>query len=227
MDQYIFGGVLFLLCYHIMRASPLANLCTCWNFIKKWYSTHEVDCKYRQLIKLTMFKRKKDFPKLRGKASEVRGLAPALVELWEKYMSKSKSHQKILMLLQKTSRMNDIISEFPVAGGYFKLPAHAAKELAETAFLVGALQKQLSQEYTAAGIKAFTFTPKTHMLQHVALLSKHIHPALTWCYQGEDMMRNAQRLLQACVRGNSPAGTMLKAAAHYKIAMQMKFRGEA
>ena len=95
----------------------------CWNFIKRWYKDHPGGCRYRQLVKLTMFKRKKDFPKLRGKSAEIKGVAGAVLALWEKHMNnKLGLRKKVRSLLTYDLEMNTILDAYKPLDGYMCLP---------------------------------------------------------------------------------------------------------
>ena len=61
------------------------------------------------------------------------------------------------------------------------------------------------------------------MLEHCALVAQYVHPALTWCYAGEDMMGRVQRMVKACVRGATQVGSMSKATKHYMLGMHLRF----
>ena len=69
-DQYMFGSVMWLLCFVVMPETPLQNLLACWIFISRFYKEQETEHRFKFLNKLSMFVRKSGFPKLRGKAAE-------------------------------------------------------------------------------------------------------------------------------------------------------------
>jgi hypothetical protein len=72
--QYFYGSVLFLLVYHIIPGEPLHILThTIAPFIKLFQKENVVSQRYRpRLNKLTMFEKKKSFPRLRGRAADIR-----------------------------------------------------------------------------------------------------------------------------------------------------------
>ena len=171
-----------------------------------------------------MFVRKKDFPKLRGKAAEISSFGKVMLELWTAFMdSEDTTHRRIRLLLQQNLKLDTILNQYPTSDGYLALPADAATQFTETCFCVGQLHKQLGEHFKSKDIKAFNMTAKSHMLMHLALNSGDIHPKLGWCFQGEDFMRVVQTLLQSCVRGNNPFQTMKKATVHYALAKQLQY----
>ena len=66
-----------------MQGSPLGNLQELWNFLKTYQANHKVHSPYSQrLNKLSLYKKKTDFPKLRGKAAEIKDMAEAMQAMW-------------------------------------------------------------------------------------------------------------------------------------------------
>jgi len=125
--------------------------------------------------------------------------------------------------LELNIQLDKTLDDYPVSQGFFKLPEAAAEEFVETAMTMAQLTKTVSQACKASGINAFSVTAKTHDLVHIAMLSKFIHPALTWCFGGEDYMRIVQRLIQSCLSGNNFWRSPIKATSHYRLAMHLKF----
>ena len=225
-DQYIFGSVMYLICFVVLKEdNPKVNLAKVWGWIQEYYAQHKPTNRYRSLRKLTMFVRRKDFPKLRGKAAEIKGFGPVILYLWKKVMDEEdKVHRMIRLLLTKNLELDTILDAHPTSMGYFCLPPTEAEKFKKTMFSVGQLHKQLSEHFTAKEIRVFNFTAKSHMLMHLGLLSKYIHPKLGWCFQGEGFMRTVQTLLQSCVRGNHAVQAMAKATVHYNLGKQLQYK---
>ena len=92
-DGYFLGSVLFLLIFDALDGSPDDNLAFVLSSIKDYYLIHEY---WKQ--KLARFKTLKmamvianprsphaNFPRLKGKAVEIRHVAPAVLELWRNH----------------------------------------------------------------------------------------------------------------------------------------------
>ena len=172
-----------------------------------------------------MFVRKKDFPKLRGKAAEIKGFGKTAVHIWDKVMdTRDTVHRRVKVFLQKNLELDTLLDTYPTTAGHWSLPQHKAKEFKETMFTVGQLHVQLRDHFKAKGIKAFNMTAKSHMLMHIALLSEHVHLTLGWCFQSEGFMRVVQRLLQSCVRGNTAVQAMGKATIHYNLGKLLQYK---
>ena len=226
-DQYIFGSLFYLICFVVMKdlGSPKQNLLTVWKWIKEYYQENKIRNKYRSIRKLSMFVRKRDYPKLRGKAAEIKGFGPVAVHLWKKVMSpKDKVHRRVKILLETNLELDRLLDAYPTTAGHWSLPKDVAKTFKQHMFTVGQLHKQLSDHFKAIDIKIFNMTAKSHMLMHIALLSEHVHPTLGWCFQSEGFMRVVQRLLQSCVRGNTAVQAMGKATIHYNLGKLLQYK---
>ena len=222
-DQYVFGSLLYVLCFVVMTETPLENLQRCWNFIKRYYVRFNVEYRYQCLNKLSMFCRKSGFPKLRGKAAEIKGIGPALLALWEKHMRPAVTvHRQILMMMQANVNAERILAEHSDS---LRLPAGPANRFQEHVFLMCQLQGQLAEYFLdETNLKVFNRTSKLHGVCHCALLCEFLHPRMTWCFRGEDMMSKTQSIAKSSVRGNNAANAINKMAKRYKLGLHLQFK---
>ena len=187
MDQYMFGSTLYVLCYMVMTGTPEENVAWCWAFVQRFYKGNRTTTRYRYLNRLTMFVRKKGYPKLRGKAAEIRHFGPALLALWTACADPASDlHQRIKLMLKLNVRLESILTEHP---DEFALPGPAANEFEGVAFAMAQLQTAIAEHFLGQGQQLYDITSKTHMVLHCALLSKHISPRVSWCFSGEDNMK--------------------------------------
>eukprot|EP00959_Pyramimonas_sp_CCMP1952_P474014 9502732-Pyramimonas_sp.AAC.1 len=117
--MYFCGGVLWLLCYVILPSEPAVALQTVFNQCQAWWEdpSHGVSksgCFSR--LKLSMFTNPKaprnDFPKLKGKAAEIKHLLPALAWVWRYWMDEDDaSHRHIELGLRMSARIDAILSD--------------------------------------------------------------------------------------------------------------------
>lgn len=223
LDQYLFGSVLFLLTHAVMGGpTPQNNLDTAWNFIKAFYKEHKTPCQYQYLNKLSMFVRRSGFPKLRGKAAEIRHLGPALLSLWNSHCNPNLLvHRRISLVLKCNVQMESILTEHRYD---FSLPPQAAAAFKHAAFSMAQLQTQLAEHFLDSDVPLFDITPKTHMVMHCALLAGSINPRVVWCFAGEDFMQRGQTLAKSCVRGVRVSDANVKMARHYRIGLHMRFQ---
>ena len=220
-DMYFFGSVLTLLCQYLLPGSEEQNLKRCWDFLKRFYKEHSIPSPYRYLTKISMFIRKKKFPKLRGKASEVRHLAKPLSALWAHFMNKNvETHRQIDLYLRLNIQFENILDDHK---DDYALPLAAYTAFMNAAFSMMQLCSSLADHFIQEGIPMFDMTSKAHAVLEIAILSRHINPRTTWCFRGEDMMQKSQVLLQSCVRGNNGALCFRKMLAHYRLGLHMLF----
>ena len=112
----------YLLCFTILQhGTPLENLIFLDGLVQQFYKEHPVDCKYRNMSKLTMFMRKSGGPKLRGKAIEVRNFCKVLLHLWQKFHNPNLLvHKQILLYLKLSYKVDAILDrhkgEFALSG---------------------------------------------------------------------------------------------------------------
>jgi hypothetical protein len=73
--QYLYGSIMYMLVFVVMGGSDMENLTAIAAFIKKDQKARGTTHKYRpRLDKLSMFKKKKSYPRLRGRAADIMGL---------------------------------------------------------------------------------------------------------------------------------------------------------
>ena len=222
-DQYMFGAVLYILCFFVMPGTPEGNISEIWQFIQAYYAEHHTKTKYRYLNKLSMFVRKTGPAKLRGRASEVKHLGAALLALWEKYMrARLEVHRKIQVMLKLNVRLEQILYE---QAGAFKFDEAAAREFRAAAFAMAQLHAELANHWRSEGYNLFDATTKTHCLLHIAMLAGCFNPRLGWCFGGEDMQQRVQLLAKSCVRGNTSTAATCKMSQHYRLGLHCLLSG--
>ena len=173
-DMVQFGSILALLVLFVMPDTPEINLASCWRFIKEWYRVHQTQMRYRSLTRLTMFLRKKAGPKLRGKAGEIRHFGEPLLALCKKRANKDDIlHKKITLLLKFNVAMEAHITQHKDDTAFPDAAAQQFQSACENMLL---LHADLAQIFAGHGMDYFSLTSKTHMLQHVAMLSACLSP---------------------------------------------------
>ena len=202
--QFLYGSIMYLLCFQILDGDELANLHQIAMFIKRFQQGDKTKHKFRpRLDKLSMFVKQKGFPKLKGRAADIRSLHSAMLACWSHYMdSANQQHLQILALLQINSELHSVLDRFSPKMGYLALPAHVHAEIVPKCFQMVQLHVQLQDHYSGTDLQIFNLTSKTHFCLHTMLLSNSIHPYLTWCFKGETKMKTVQRLWKSCLVGN-------------------------
>jgi hypothetical protein len=224
--QYVYGSVMYLLVFTLMNDEPLANLKVIGEFISEYQKTHPTTYKYRlRLDKLTMFVRKKGFPKLRGRACDIMGLHAALLALWGKFMSPGNiQHKQVRYLLQLNHQLANTLDAFSPRYGFMAVPEPQATQLEKWVLAMAQIHSQLLESFEAQGVKVFNLTAKTHFVVHSIMLARHIHPALVWCFKGETTMHMVQRLWKSCLPGTKHWGVSIKAALKHRHLMHLKLQ---
>jgi hypothetical protein len=213
---------MYLLVYYIMpSADPSENLQALSSHIFRYFRTHNFQNHYKYLNKLTMISKKDGYPKLRGKAAEVKSLGPALLSAWKHWQNPNVDmHKKNGIMLKLNVQMEAIIDEHKHA---FSLPAEAAASFRDAGFSMFKLQNNVAKHYLGdAEAKLFCVTTKSHMVMHAIDFAEYINPRLVWCFAGEDLMQHQRRLAQASVKGNKSDNALLKLAIKNKYAAHFR-----
>ena len=222
-DQYLYGSILYLLCYTILPSSPTQNLATCWQKIVDFYKANNVKNRFRSILKLSMFIRKTGVVKLRGKAGELKGICQAMLHLWQQHMNPNlETHGKIHLLLKMNSEIEEELSLF---SDEICLPKRSADKCVRLGFamiqLGSALQSHFADDEDCDK-QLFNVTAKFHMILHSLKLSYFIHPCRVWCFMGEDFMRTVQKIGESCVRGLQPTVVSSKMMSHYRLGLHLE-----
>ena len=222
--QYAYGSVMYLLTHECLPGSPLDNLKTVASFIKEIQKGDARRYKYKQrLQKLTMFVKKKGFPKLKGRAADIMGLDLAMKSCWQQFMTQgNEQHELILLFLSLNVRIGDLLDFYSPSQGSFGLPEEEWKELVTARLQMAQIHVQLRDQYEEANRSLFNLTTKTHFCLHSFILSKSLHPSLVWCFKGESTMRTVQTLWKSCLSGNKHWAVGMVASLKYRHLLHLK-----
>ena len=212
--QHFFGSVIHLLVYYLLEGEPLDNLQFVYNYIKQHQKKNQAKHPYKmKLDKLTMFQPKKGYPKLRGRAADIAGLAHCLHDLWQEQMQAGDEwHARVRLFLQYNLELKRTLETFSPTYGFTAIPQAQYDKVFQAGLTMAQLHKQLSEHFEAQDIKIFNVTSKTHFALHSLQFSKYIHPFLLWCYKGESTMHRAQTLWKSCLAGSKHWQASKKAA---------------
>ena len=185
-DQFVYGSLFKVLVRYLLpSANPLKNLATVWQDILYFYKRWNAPCRFGAIKKLTMFERKSGWPKLRGKAGEIRHLAGAMHYVWQKhYNQRLEVHRQVELYLRLNMSLEETLTEHKES---YALPPAAAAVFEETVTTMLQVLTSVAEHYLEE--KLFNLTQKSHFMQHSALLAKYISPRVLWCFQGEDMQK--------------------------------------
>ena len=166
-----------------------------------------------------MFVEPSDFPRLKGRAAEIRHVGKPLLEAAKEFLDEGNEQRvQIVMALQFSVRMEDILDE---TAGMYKLPPALADEFEDCAYYFLALNTALGR-YFHQTQHLFHTTIKFHYLIHIACAARYLHPRLGWCYSGEDFMQKMKQLVASCHRGTPPLQVMTKVVTKYTHGMHFR-----
>ena len=112
------------------------------------------------------------FPKLKGKAAEIKHLTPAILEIWEAAMNHTDSaHIAVHTCLTASVRLDEILDEHTG----FTLPESVANEFLSTAFRY-VQHNSLLANYM--DLPLFNITMKLHYMLHCARTVSYTHLTL-------------------------------------------------
>ena len=172
-DAYFFGSVLWLLCYELLPNNAATNLKYMFDQCLAYWDREGVSNHYRNL-KLSMFAKENDFPRLKGRGAEIKAMAHPLVEIWERWMDDTlDEHAFVHEGLKMSARMEDILSAHVRCP---RLPPAASNQFKESAFAFLAVQTAAAQIYNHRALFLFDVTIKNHCLAHVGLECLFMNP---------------------------------------------------
>lgn len=201
-DKYNYASVIHLLCFELMPDDPATNLDVVWAEIVEYCKAHGITDRYRHMKMGLCWKPRAphaSFPKMRGKAIEVRNLGEPLLSVWTSKMDRSNTlHQQVAFMLRCSVKMETMLKE---NREFFRYPPALASEYLQTAEKYLQLTSSIARQYNESGKRLFDLTTKHHILWHCAKSAAVLNPAKSWCYMGEDNMQHVRRLASSCLAG--------------------------
>ena len=184
------------------KGSRDENLQVVWDGIKESYRRRGVRDRFGNL-RMGMFvdvrRPRAAFPRLKGKAAELKSFGHPLLDVWQEHMSdECLQHKQVHLLLKSSVKLEDMLHEHKAL---VRFPEEIADHFLEVACRLLMLATALARHYNTHGKKLWNITIKCHYLYHAAYNARNLSPRLTWTYAGEDYMQQIKRLAQSCVRG--------------------------
>ena len=116
----------------------------------------------------------KTFPKLKGKAAELRHFGPALLEAFTAFMDEaSHQHKAVKLMLVLCQKLENILDE---CVDCYRMPVVTATEFEKCAWGIAQLNTSLANFCHPQHIILFNHTVKFHYLLHIGLLSRYTNP---------------------------------------------------
>ncbi len=201
-DKFNYASVLHVLCYEVMADDPATNLDVVWEECVAYCKLHGIKDRYRQMKPALVWKVRAphaNFPKMRGKAIEVRNLGEPLLHVWSaRCDSTNILHQQITFMLRCSVKIEAMLKEHR---GLFRYPPDIAAEFLQTTERYLQLTSSIARQYNEAGKKLWDVTTKHHILWHCAKSAELLNPSRSWCYMGEDNMQHVRKLAASSLAG--------------------------
>ena len=220
-DLSVYGSTLKLLVRHVCpHADAAANLRMVWQDVQDFYQRDATPCRFRNM-RLSMFERRgASYPKLRGKAAEVKYFCRPLHYAWTKYMNENLLvHRQLALYLKLNCELEELLI---VHKDKFALPGDDAARFQSICNSMLLLLSQIAEHFLTD--RLFNLTQKAHYIQHIALLSRFLNPRCTWCFQGEDMQKRMSTLAKSCVQGQRPGQCLTKMMLRYRLGLHLVFQ---
>ena len=204
-DKQNYGSVFYLLCYDLLPGDPATNLDVIWGEILQYCRDHNIGDRFRQM-KLSLFTKPRTplaaFPKMRGKAIEIRNLGQPLCHVWASKMDVTNMlHQQIAFMLRCSVKLENTLKD---NRQLFRYPPELADEFVKTTSQYLQLTSAIARQYNEASRKLFDMTVKHHILWHCANSLRLLNPSKSWCYMGEDNMQHGRRLASSALPSTKP-----------------------
>ena len=144
--------------------------------------------------------------------------------------ARNRARLQLYALSRHSSPYGNLQFELKVDGSLAQLKVPAlnvfafialACERSHMCFLFAQCQNALIHHYHPH-VALFNMTSKMHYVLHMGLIAQYINPGLGSCWQGEDLMNVAPRLVRAASAGNTP-GILVQNKAMDKYVYAMSF----
>ena len=224
--MHFYGSVLvvlvFLLETHAHAESYGERLETVWRHCKQYYKENSVDKPSRFTnMRIGMFTRescwRNMFPKLKGRAAEVKHFGPALMKAFATMMDTGNDdHHSIHLALQMSVNIDRILDDYPDA---FTLPPREAERFQGAVFIYLKHLTSLASRFNSRGRMVFNITVKTHCLAHIGCRVHCLNPRRAWCFSGERFMLIQRKIVASCSRGTKLEEMNAKFLHRYRYAL--------
>lgn len=198
-STYFLGSVLWMLVYRILPLAALENMSQLWTEIVAEYRTLGCPTQYSNLG-ISSFvdpaKPNSKYPKLKGRAAEIKWLAPCLRNIWERHRRPGLEEDEwVARALDTLCAMQELLDED--SRQFFM----AVPQVAEFRLLIDehlTWYCKLAGKADSVGDLLWTLAPKHHWLWHMGWKSQFLHPRRSACYQDEDFMKVVKSIVKAC-----------------------------
>ena len=225
--HFFLGSVLYLLCYIIMPQDPLSNFKRIGLMVHRIQKQLGLSSKVplSWFSKLTQFTRKSGFPKIKGKAGQIKALVPTLAIVWQRLSSQENvQHRRIGLVFKLDREIEKILNDYQPIDGYYAVPQAEANELRQKFNQKAQLMIMLEDFYRDEARPLFNVVSKLHYASHVIENANTLRPFASWCWKGEDFMQTTSVLLASSLRGRHDVSATIKALDKYRYGMHLLWK---
>lgn len=218
--QYVFGSILKYLSHHRLASDPETNAADMFTDIKAAYKAYGIKYVYTDLRVSMYWSGGSEFPRLKGKAANIKGLATPLLLLVQKHLD-DVLEECVLMkkLMESIVKLEELMDRHK---DVYVFPEASQREFVSLCFGIGQLNTKLGHIFHPRHLPLFSHAIKSHYLCHLGLLAAVINPRLCWCYSGEDLMHQVKILVQSCYSGTPPVLIASKVVQKYIQALHLR-----
>ena len=199
VSQYIAGSVLWLLTYRLLTGSPVDNINLVWDLVSQFYSNHQTRCQYSQLSLGSFHDPRKvrgEYPRLKGKGAEIKGVIPALRSIWFQFRRDGcPEDQWCQQVLDDLCTVQEILDEDPTS---LFLGAGRPAALMSAVDSMFKFYTRLANHADAKGDLLWSMVPKFHWLWHLSRRSQYLHPRRGACLLDEDFVGKLKLITKMC-----------------------------
>jgi hypothetical protein len=203
VSQYYLGCVLWVLTYKRLSKTPGENIKEVWIRILDEYKKCETSEQFTSLgisSFVEAHKRRDQFPRLKGRGCEVKGLVGPLHKVWNHYAENTLYDKQVSACLAHLEGLNTILDEH--RGDAFFSSVSASKFLHSTnKFLIG--YSWLGHESDKCGELLFSAVPKLHWMWHMAWRAQFLNPRRVATFIDEDFVKHMKHLAASCAAGTA------------------------
>ncbi len=162
------------------------------------------------------------WPSLKAKAAETSCFAQPLLRVWQRYSDGERHDRMIEKLLDRS-----ILLEAAIArnAGVRRFSTPDADSFEKTGIEVVGMLTWLGNHHHAAGRLLFTFTYKKDELLHATAQARWINPSASWCFSGESLMNDVERLIARSTHGRTKVRCVALAMKRHWRGMSFGFSG--
>ena len=197
--------MLWLLVYKVLPQNADANMQTVWDDILELYKAHKVESQYTSLTTssfTTDNKPTKDYPRLKGRGAEVKGLVSIMVVIWDKHRRRRGANavhdRRVLEILQRQDAIKSLVDDYKYDAF---MPVEKSDELRVCIDRFLVLWTDLGHAADERMDLLFTSAPKLHWLWHFGVRSRYLSPRRGACLLDEDFVKYMKTIGQRCTAG--------------------------